>query len=83
MMFDIATGKPLFTAEQQKAIAAMGSPVRCRCGQIYDLQAVEVTARYSDATVFRTPCCRRQADDREWKGSPDFTRIDKREVLGR
>lgn len=53
----------------------MMNPVRCRCGQVYDLCAVTVLARYSDCTVFTTPCCRRRADDRPWKGSPDFTKI--------
>lgn len=56
--------------------AGMGSPVRCRrCGGVYDLQAVHVTHRYADCSVFLTPCCHAQADDRQWKGSPDFRRL--------
>lgn len=55
----------------------MFSPVRCRCGEIYDLGAVTVTARYTDCSVWVTPCCRRQADDRGpgWKSVPDYTPI--------
>lgn len=54
----------------------MGTPVVCsHCGSVYDLQAVTVTARYSDCSVFITPCCNRRADDRSWVGSPSFTRL--------
>lgn len=83
MTFDIYGRAQHLGRDEYEQIAAAGSPVRCRCGQIFDLQAVTVTARYSDCTVFTTPCCGRTADNREWKGAPDFTRIDKREVLGR
>ena len=54
----------------------MISPVRCTyCGKVYDLADVETIARYADATVFRSPCCKRQVDDREWKSLPDFRRM--------
>lgn len=54
----------------------MISPVRCNhCGKTYDLTNVETIHRYSDCTVFKTPCCNKIADDREWKGLPDFKRI--------
>ena len=43
----------------------MTSPVRCRCGSVYDLGKVEVTARYADCSMWRTPCCRVLADDRK------------------
>lgn len=57
------------------ATEEMWHPVICNfCGKRYDLGRVEVTARYADATCFTTPCCGRQADDREWKSMPDFTR---------
>jgi len=53
----------------------MISPVVCtHCGEIYDLTEAKVIHRYSDCTLFTTPCCGRQADDRQWKGMPDFTR---------
>ncbi len=50
--------------------------VRCNfCGETYDLTMVRVVGRYSDCTVFKTPCCDRIADDLTWKSMPDFTRI--------
>lgn len=53
------------------------SKVICNfCGKHYDLGKVKVTARYADATCFITPCCGKQADDREWKSSPDFRRTE-------
>ncbi len=75
--------QPRYTEAELDRIAIAGSPVRCTCGRIYDLQAVTVTGRYADCTAFTTPCCQRTADDRTWKGMPDFVRIDKREALGR
>lgn len=56
---------------------AMTSPVRCNhCHKVYDLANVKVTARFSDATCYVTPCCERNVDDRTWFGSPAFTRLD-------
>ena len=43
----------------------MSFPVRCRCGHVYDLGKVEVTARYTDCSMWRTPCCKVLADDRK------------------
>jgi hypothetical protein len=55
------------------------SPVRCsHCGKVYDLTAVEVRTRFADCTTYFTPCCGRTADDRQYKGLPDFTRLRKR-----
>lgn len=47
-------------------ISGMDIPVACGfCGEIYDLAVVKVTARYSDCSVWTTPCCRRAGvDDR-------------------
>lgn len=54
----------------------MTSPVECtHCGDVYDLGTVTVTARYSDCSVWNTPCCGRVADDREWKSLRDFRRL--------
>jgi hypothetical protein len=67
-------------AVEAEQIADMFKPVRCICGQIYDLGRVEVTARYTDCTVWKTPCCGRTADDRGetgWKSTKDYTVIDK------
>lgn len=47
-------------------VHGMTSPVRCNCGQIYDLGKVEVCARYSDCSYWMTPCCHRHEDDRPW-----------------
>jgi len=51
-------------------------PVRCnRCGAVYDLTEAKVVHRYSDCTIFVTPCCGRQVDDRTWVGDPAITRL--------
>jgi hypothetical protein len=50
--------------EDDAAIQAMFMPARCVCGQVYDLGKVEVTARYSDCSMWKAPCCGRTADDR-------------------
>jgi len=52
-------------------ISEMTSPVRCGyCGGVYDLGTVTVTARYTDCSVWRAPCCKREVDDRPpgWGG---------------
>ncbi len=59
----------------------MIAPVECaHCGMVYDLTAVKPTARFADATCFKTPCCDRYADDRTWKSMPDFTTLEPGEV---
>lgn len=60
-------------------VDGMFSPVRCRCGQVYDLGKVEVTARYLDCSVWKTPCCKRTADDRGpgWSAVQHYTRLDR------
>jgi hypothetical protein len=51
--------------------------VKCtHCGLTYNLESVKIIARYSDCTVFKTPCCNVMADDREWKILPDFKKVD-------
>lgn len=67
---------------KQPPVEDMFSPVRCnRCGAIYDLGYVKTGARYSDCTCFTTPCCGRQADDRTWKGSPDFQKLTRKQAI--
>lgn len=64
-------------------IAEMMSPVRCTCGSVYDLAAVEVTGRYVDCSVWRAPCCGREADDRGetgWKTIKDYTPLSREDV---
>lgn len=52
------------------------SPAQClRCSAPYDLCAGEVVHRYADCTLYTTPCCGAQVDDRTWLSSPAFRRI--------
>jgi hypothetical protein len=47
----------------------MNSMVRCtHCRGTYDLGHVEVTARYTDCSVWKAPCCGRVVDDRGQTG---------------
>jgi hypothetical protein len=50
----------------QPPTAEMRSPVVClHCSAVYDLDHVEVTARYADCSVWTAPCCGfRGIDDR-------------------
>lgn len=53
-------------------VSEMFHPGKCRwCGAIYDGGKVEVTARYSDCSVWKSPCCNATTDDRpvSWGGS--------------
>ncbi len=61
-------------------VTGMTSPVRCACGEVYDLGTVEVLARYADCSIWKAPCCGRQADDRGetgWKSTQDYYRLDR------
>jgi len=72
-------GRLLLDGTSQHDIEQMSQPVQCRhCGGVYDLGKVEVTARYADCSVWKTPCCNHTADDRGetgWKSFSDYTRI--------
>lgn len=62
-------------------IASMTQPVRCnRCSRgVYDLGKVEVTARYTDCSVWKAPCCGAVVDDRGhtgWTSRKDYEYID-------
>ncbi len=61
-------------------VESMMFPARCGCGQVYDLAAVEVTARYADCSMWTTPCCRRLTDDRPrgWNTGPGYTELNRR-----
>jgi hypothetical protein len=49
---------------------------RCtHCNAIYDIGNVEVIASYADCTVFKSPCCNRTVDERQWKSLPDVTPV--------
>lgn len=68
-------------------VEGMMSPVRClRCYRgVYDLGAVEVTARYTDCSVWRTPCCRVTVDSRGaqggWGVRADYEHISQRDCV--
>lgn len=58
----------------------MTFPVRCtRCRSIYDSATVTVTARYSDCSVWVSPCCNQTVDDRPagWVARPDIEKLNK------
>ena len=44
----------------------MTFPARCcHCRRVYDLAKVTVTARYTDCSMWKAPCCGVLADDRQ------------------
>lgn len=50
-------------------ISGMTYPVRCNhCSGVYDLSKVTVTARYTDCSMWQSPCCGREVDDRGVSG---------------
>ena len=59
--------------------AGMRAPVRCsHCCGVYDLAAVTVTGRYTDCSMWRSPCCDLLVDDRGetgWKSRGDYVRL--------
>lgn len=60
-------------------ISGMSQPVKCRCGNIYDLGKVTIVQRYLDCSVWQTPCCKQLADDRPagWSSVQWYTRLDR------
>jgi hypothetical protein len=66
---------------EARMVETMSQPVRCRCGAIYDLGTVTVTARYADCSMWHTPCCQALIDDRgdglSWPGVRYYTRLTK------
>jgi len=57
-------------------IIGMIKPVHCNhCGKNYDLTEAKVVHRYQDCDLFKTPCCDKLADTRDYKSMPDFTPI--------
>lgn len=50
--------------------------VKCTyCGRVYDITRVHVTARYADCSMYTTPCCGREVDDRRWVSKPAYKEI--------
>lgn len=60
----------------------MAQYVRCRCGSIYDMWNVEVTGRYTDCSVWVTPCCGMTTDDRPagWGPPRSYTELSPQQV---
>lgn len=56
-----------FTAAHTEA---MRWPIQCRCGKVYDIGRVEVTARYADCDMWNCPGCGAQSDNRPWVDQP-------------
>lgn len=57
-------------------IAGMTKPVHCNhCGKNYDLTEAKLVHRYQDCDLFKTLCCNKLADTRNYKSFPDFTEI--------
>jgi hypothetical protein len=67
---------------EQPPIADMMFPVRCaHCAAVYSLSHVHVTARYSDCSVWTSPCCGvRGIDDRPWVRDRHYREISKAEA---
>lgn len=70
-----------WTEMDEISTRGMTSPVRCAyCSNVYDLGTVEVTARYADCSMWKSPCCGRTVDDRgetSWKSTKDYYPIEK------
>ena len=76
-----AQGRVFLAGCTEEQVFAMSNPVRClRCGGVYDLGRVTVVARYSDCSVWRSPCCDIETDDRTpgWGGPRSYEEIDTR-----
>lgn len=62
----------------RRLVKDMRFPVRCtRCNGVYDSATVTVTARYSDCSVWVSPCCNQTVDDRPagWVARPDIEKL--------
>jgi hypothetical protein len=83
--------KPAWKIEQPP-LAEMMFPVQCmHCSRQYDVGRVQVTARYTDCTVWTSPCCGTPGiDDRPWvrdrhyreikRGGPELDHLGRRWV---
>lgn len=64
-----------------KTVKDMLSPVEClHCGKVYDLTEGKPVHRFADCTVFITPCCSKQVDDRTWISLPHIRRLTNEEA---
>lgn len=73
---------PRMRMAEMERIRAMSWPVRCtHCNRVYDGGKVTVIQRYADCSVWVSPCCRIQVDDRGTgpfgKSRRDITELDR------
>jgi hypothetical protein len=68
---------------EQPPVAEMMCPVRCvHCRGIYSLTHVHVTGRYTDCSVWTSPCCGVAGiDDRPWVRDRHYREISRDEVM--
>ncbi len=68
-----------YVATSDTDTSGMRDPVQCaHCPGVYDLATVNVTARYTDCSMWRSPCCGLLVDDRGetgWKSRGDYVRL--------
>lgn len=69
---------------QQPPVADMMYPVRCmHCSGVYSLTHVQVTGRYTDCSVWTSPCCGYPGiDDRPWVRDRHYREISKAKAAG-
>lgn len=69
---------------KQPAPAEMMFPVQCQhCRAVYSLSHVKVTARYTDCSVWTSPCCGVPGiDDRPWVRDRHYRELSRAEATG-
>lgn len=67
---------------EQPPVEAMMHPVRCmHCRLVYSLGHVKVTGRYTDCSVWTSPCCGHQGiDDRPWVRDRHYREVSREEA---
>ena len=68
---------------KQPTVEDMMYPVRCmHCHGVYSLAHVHVTGRYTDCSVWTSPCCGVSGiDDRPWVRDRQYREISKAEAV--
>jgi hypothetical protein len=76
------TDKPEWKIEQP-APEDMMFPVRCmHCSAVYDIGRVQVTGRYTDCSVWTSPCCGHPGvDDRPWVRDRHYREITREDAM--
>lgn len=67
---------------EQPPVAEMMCPVQClHCRGIYSLTHVKVTGRYTDCSVWTSPCCGfTNIDDRPWVRDRHYRELSREEA---